>query len=1146
MNARARAPSPVKMCARDGDLLAPAPVLFVFAFVTLYAFSQSQSSAGRPARLCRPCRNCYPRTRPRAATARAMAAQPPRPPPNNLLFCGPPPALPHVVLLPSDTAHDIKHVPDPPYNQTNDADILQEINNVGVPTTYEELFGSSVASDIFITDHVEQQLPPANNLRRTHSFDISDVYSSRYENGTDIRMFRHRKSEPDLSKLELCVEAEVTMGYGALQPPPPLVLNNPFYDGSYALDPLQMSQGMIVMPENYLAFEDSFVPWKYKPELLINQNINPEMYYDGIPLIPSNDPWSLYGNENAGFEYYSPQFIGEHEGVNYMPLADFEYAIPQYLSLPTVEQANVETFIDNSCHSEETITATVESTKEQNEDSTYSLREVLTNSQTGDTHSQMEALTSSQNEALTSSESETIQLVPSDVIMNSNVVSDDEKISGIDSSTNRESSTQSEESLNADISNDVTSSLAFVPSSKSSQVPRGADDTSDDTSPCSTDYHEASTLDLVQSLDELSCCDSTDFSQSRDDEASPSFSDPSKPIVSSEQDNEQFEIDGPYVLASNKTIANVPLSELPSIPIHDRIPTKLPPVPTNLPENLPKRTSPNSLSTNQKQVVLLSEPVLNRTETKQNIVSEPSQTKSESVNANVPKVPPPQPPHPPAVPTAWLASRLPNSEQVANTVQVIPQPVAVQAVPRVCVQNVENKQMKLERSPKTTQILVRPTQPEVTDPQPSCSFVSSKMPVPVSQLKPQEVESSRARSSVKDDKDGHLVYWPGYVMGARYKIIDTLGEGTFGKVVEVKDLEMEHRMALKIIKNVEKYRDAAKLEINVLEKLADIDPDCKNLCVKMLDWFEYHGHMCIAFEMLGQSVFDFLKDNNYQPYPLEQVRHISYQLIYSVLFLHDNKLTHTDLKPENILFVDSDYEKHDLRRVKRSDVRLIDFGSATFDHEHHSTIVSTRHYRAPEVILELGWSQPCDVWSIGCIMFELHLGITLFQTHDNREHLAMMERILGPIPYRMARKTRTKYFYHGKLNWDEKSSAGRYVRENCKPLLRYMQGNSEEQRQLFDLIARMLEYEPAQRITLREALKHPFFSKLPPHQRLGPQYTRPSFLRSGLFICRRLHKLLPDFNYLPKHIVRHDIITISFDIVLSVCYLFRFDSVYCM
>ena len=53
-------------------------------------------------------------------------------------------------------------------------------------------------------------------------------------------------------------------------------------------------------------------------------------------------------------------------------------------------------------------------------------------------------------------------------------------------------------------------------------------------------------------------------------------------------------------------------------------------------------------------------------------------------------------------------------------------------------------------------------------------------------------------------------------------------------------------------------------------------------------------------------------------------------------------------------------------------VKLIDFGSATFEWEHHSSVVSTRHYRAPEVILELGWSHPCDVWSIGCIIFELH------------------------------------------------------------------------------------------------------------------------------------------------------------------------------
>uniref|UniRef100_A0A1S4JNX2 dual-specificity kinase n=1 Tax=Culex quinquefasciatus TaxID=7176 RepID=A0A1S4JNX2_CULQU len=376
----------------------------------------------------------------------------------------------------------------------------------------------------------------------------------------------------------------------------------------------------------------------------------------------------------------------------------------------------------------------------------------------------------------------------------------------------------------------------------------------------------------------------------------------------------------------------------------------------------------------------------------------------------------------------------------------------------------------------------------------------------------QQDEAIGKQPSVRDDADGHLIYHTGDILHNRYKILATLGEGTFGRVVKVKDMEMDHTMALKVIKNVEKYREAAKLEINALEKIAEKDPTFQHLCVKMLDWFDYHGHMCIAFEMLGLSVFDFLRENNYEPYPMDHVRHMAYQLCYAVKFLHDNKLTHTDLKPENILFVDSEFttsfnnrKNREVRRVKCTDIRLIDFGSATFDHEHHSTIVSTRHYRAPEVILELGWSQPCDVWSIGCIMFELYLGITLFQTHDNREHLAMMERILGTIPYRMARKTRTKYFHHGKLDWDEKSSAGRYVRDHCKPLHRYVLAETPDHLQLFDIIRRMLEYDPANRITLSEALRHPFFAKLPAAQRLHDKCNENSV--SGSSSRERSHSL---------------------------------------
>ncbi len=74
---------------------------------------------------------------------------------------------------------------------------------------------------------------------------------------------------------------------------------------------------------------------------------------------------------------------------------------------------------------------------------------------------------------------------------------------------------------------------------------------------------------------------------------------------------------------------------------------------------------------------------------------------------------------------------------------------------------------------------------------------------------------------------------------------------------------------------------------------------------------------------------------------------------------------------------------------------MIDFGSATFQDEYHSSVVSTRHYRAPEIILGLGWSFPCDIWSIGCILVEFYTGDALFQTHDNLEHLAMMEVVCG-------------------------------------------------------------------------------------------------------------------------------------------------------
>jgi len=90
----------------------------------------------------------------------------------------------------------------------------------------------------------------------------------------------------------------------------------------------------------------------------------------------------------------------------------------------------------------------------------------------------------------------------------------------------------------------------------------------------------------------------------------------------------------------------------------------------------------------------------------------------------------------------------------------------------------------------------------------------------------------------------------------------------------------------------------------------------------------------------------------------------------------------------------------------------------------------------------------------------------------------MMERILGSMPYRMTKKTKTNYFWHGRLDWDPTTSAGRYVRENCKPLYHYLRDKGNDHLQILELIELMLEYSPEARILLKDALRHSFFESI--------------------------------------------------------------------
>lgn len=62
-------------------------------------------------------------------------------------------------------------------------------------------------------------------------------------------------------------------------------------------------------------------------------------------------------------------------------------------------------------------------------------------------------------------------------------------------------------------------------------------------------------------------------------------------------------------------------------------------------------------------------------------------------------------------------------------------------------------------------------------------------------------------------------------------------------------------------------------------------------------------------------------------------------------------------------------------------------------------MINTRQYRSPEVTLQsVDWHDASDIWSAGCILMELYTGSLLFPTHDEVEHLAMIEKLCGPLP----------------------------------------------------------------------------------------------------------------------------------------------------
>uniref|UniRef100_A0A0D6R4L1 Protein kinase domain-containing protein n=1 Tax=Araucaria cunninghamii TaxID=56994 RepID=A0A0D6R4L1_ARACU len=346
----------------------------------------------------------------------------------------------------------------------------------------------------------------------------------------------------------------------------------------------------------------------------------------------------------------------------------------------------------------------------------------------------------------------------------------------------------------------------------------------------------------------------------------------------------------------------------------------------------------------------------------------------------------------------------------------------------------------------------------------------------------------------------------------RYIVKDLLGQGTFGQVAKCWVPEMNNFVAVKVIKNQPAYYHQALVEISILNMLnKKFDPEDKHHIVRVLDHFVCQRHLCIAFEMLGVNLFELLKLNQYRGISLNLLRLFAKQILDALLVLREASVIHCDLKPENILLTTS---------LQSAEIKLIDFGSACMENRTVYSYIQSRFYRSPEVLLGHPYTTAIDMWSFGCIVAELFLGLPLFPGASEYDLIKRMIEILGGQPpdhiLRSAKNT-SKYFKHvgASSRLDEnraaegQQSAYQFLtemeyesREMKKPAIAKRYFNFETLEDIvinyphrkkiteeeisretharwafIDFLRGLVEFDPVKRWTPRQAAQHPFVTE---------------------------------------------------------------------
>lgn len=342
---------------------------------------------------------------------------------------------------------------------------------------------------------------------------------------------------------------------------------------------------------------------------------------------------------------------------------------------------------------------------------------------------------------------------------------------------------------------------------------------------------------------------------------------------------------------------------------------------------------------------------------------------------------------------------------------------------------------------------------------PSVYFIGAK-----SKKKMASPDHSTNNYSYDDDRGDYQVIM-GDHLAYRYEVVDTLGKGSFGQVLNCRDHCTGQSVAVKIIRNKKRFHHQALVEIKILDNLRKWDADEKHYVLKMTEHFYFRNHLCIATELLSINLYELIKANGFVGFTTGLIRRFTTQMLMSLSLMRHHRIVHCDLKPENVL----------LRHPSKSAIKVIDFGSSCLEHEKIYTYIQSRFYRSPEVILGMNYHMAIDMWSLGCILAELYTGFPIFPGENEQEQLACIMEVLGvPDKDFVNRSSRKKLFFDTNgVPRPVINSKGRRRRPGSKSLAQVLRCNDEE---FIDFIAKCLVWDPERRIKPQAAMRHPFIT----------------------------------------------------------------------